>query len=681
MFADAATADFFRARLDHMIDLRQPLVVLASRMPWQQIEASLAHLFSRKAHTGLAMPDLDLFGEAALAAARQSNAGRPRIPLRTMIALLYLKHAFDLSDEAVVERWSDSPNMQYFPGMAYFEPCLPCDATTLVKFRRLLGEEGVEELLSQTITAAVSLKLIPAAALATVVVDSTVQEKAVAHTTDSKLLETARSKLVAAAQDTATTAYTPPPLTHLGSRPSFLLAPMSYADMLHGRQIANGLANLIATVGDHTPHDRIHGAPRWGSAQFLENVRQYPNAIDLDLACSPHGRAFVQRLCESAGVEKVSMTPPNAPLIADFEDRPIFFLEPTSFIASMHAAGIAAHSGRLVASVDDHSSTDTLHGAPRWSTHQFLEHARKCPNALAIDFSYTPNERGMAHRLCALAGVEKLDAVRAIAHCGQHAVYEPARAYRQRTLSRLDDFLRLAERLDDEFSVFTLYSNLMFRLTYERSHLLPAWATPVDEYFSASGDTSTFQLGQHEHFCDCGAFQGSMVQKFLEGTNSQYESMTAFEPDIINFQKLQDITSPCTPHFHAINKAVSDVQETLRFQETETVASHASPSGSISVAATRLDDELEKLTLLKMDIEGFEPKALAGASRLISTQRPRIAACVYHYALDLLDVVEQIDRMADNYHFRLRQHSSAFYYDLVLYASPIAGVAPPLWAA
>ncbi|MBK7720249.1 MAG: hypothetical protein IPJ36_16885 [Simplicispira sp.] len=39
---------------------------------------------------------------------------------------------------------------------------LPCDATTLIKFRRLLGEEGVEELLSQTITAAVSLNLIPA---------------------------------------------------------------------------------------------------------------------------------------------------------------------------------------------------------------------------------------------------------------------------------------------------------------------------------------------------------------------------------------------------------------------------------------------------------------------------------------------------------------------------------------
>lgn len=170
MFADAATEDFFRARLDHMIDLRHPLAVLASRMPWQQIEASVAHLFSRKAHTGQALPELDLFGEAPAPLVRQSNAGRPRVPLRTMIALLYLKHAFDLSDEAVVERWSETPRWQFFSGRSYYEERLPCDATTLVKFRRLLGEEGVEELLAQTVNLAVASKLIPASALASVLV-------------------------------------------------------------------------------------------------------------------------------------------------------------------------------------------------------------------------------------------------------------------------------------------------------------------------------------------------------------------------------------------------------------------------------------------------------------------------------------------------------------------------------
>jgi IS5 family transposase len=37
----ADTADFFRPRLSEMIDLRHPLAVLASRLPWAQIEAAL----------------------------------------------------------------------------------------------------------------------------------------------------------------------------------------------------------------------------------------------------------------------------------------------------------------------------------------------------------------------------------------------------------------------------------------------------------------------------------------------------------------------------------------------------------------------------------------------------------------------------------------------------------------
>jgi IS5 family transposase len=200
MLMDHATEDFFRLRLDHMIDLRHALAVLASRMPWQEIEASVAHLFSRKVRTDKTLPGIDLFGEQSHKLAVPSNAGRPRVALRTMIALLYLKHAFDESDEGVVQRWSETPVWQYFGGRAYFDQGLPCDATTLVKFRRLLGEEGVEALLAQTIHAAVNMKLISPKELASVVVDSTVQSKAIAHPTDSRLLETARDKLVQAAK-------------------------------------------------------------------------------------------------------------------------------------------------------------------------------------------------------------------------------------------------------------------------------------------------------------------------------------------------------------------------------------------------------------------------------------------------------------------------------------------------
>ena len=47
----------------------------------------------RKARAGVAMPNLDLFGQAPVVIARKSNSGRPRVALRIMIALLYLKHA------------------------------------------------------------------------------------------------------------------------------------------------------------------------------------------------------------------------------------------------------------------------------------------------------------------------------------------------------------------------------------------------------------------------------------------------------------------------------------------------------------------------------------------------------------------------------------------------------------
>lgn len=70
-----------------------------------------------------------------------------------------------------------------------------------MKFRQLLGEEGVEEMLAQTIHVAVELKLIKPQELTRVIVDTTVQSKAIAHPTDSRLLETARTKLVQAAKE------------------------------------------------------------------------------------------------------------------------------------------------------------------------------------------------------------------------------------------------------------------------------------------------------------------------------------------------------------------------------------------------------------------------------------------------------------------------------------------------
>ena len=88
------TDDFFRNRLDQMIDLRHPLAVLANRMPWQEIEASLAHRFARQVRTGKKIEDMNMFGPTvAVAGEGVSNAGRPCLHTRLMISLLYLKRA------------------------------------------------------------------------------------------------------------------------------------------------------------------------------------------------------------------------------------------------------------------------------------------------------------------------------------------------------------------------------------------------------------------------------------------------------------------------------------------------------------------------------------------------------------------------------------------------------------
>ena len=97
-----ATDDFFRARLDQVIDMRHPLAMLTTRMPWAQIEASLAPLFVQRPRPGRVVADADLFGTTAeLVGAGISNAGRPHLPIRLMVALLYLKHVYNESDESV----------------------------------------------------------------------------------------------------------------------------------------------------------------------------------------------------------------------------------------------------------------------------------------------------------------------------------------------------------------------------------------------------------------------------------------------------------------------------------------------------------------------------------------------------------------------------------------------------
>lgn len=163
--------DMFRQRLDELVNLKHPLAQLAQHIDWSVFEREWSGHFP-------------------------SSRGRPATSPRLVAGLLYLQHTFALSDEDVVWGWVENPYWQLFCGETWFQHRPPIDPSSLTRWRKRIGEEGLEWLLTQTIKAAESAQVVKRQSFQKVIVDSTVQEKAVAHPTDSKLLERARQQLV-----------------------------------------------------------------------------------------------------------------------------------------------------------------------------------------------------------------------------------------------------------------------------------------------------------------------------------------------------------------------------------------------------------------------------------------------------------------------------------------------------
>ncbi|MCC5809276.1 MAG: IS5 family transposase [Ectothiorhodospiraceae bacterium] len=154
--------DLFRQRLENLLDQRHPLVQLARRIRWEAFEEEWGGLF-------------------------ESTTGRPATRPRLIAGLMYLQHAYNLSDEAVIERWVENPYYQYFCGEEYFRHDFPIDPSSLVRWRQRVGEQGVELLLAQTVEVARGSGLVKRQSLERVSVDTTVMEKAVTYPTDAKL--------------------------------------------------------------------------------------------------------------------------------------------------------------------------------------------------------------------------------------------------------------------------------------------------------------------------------------------------------------------------------------------------------------------------------------------------------------------------------------------------------------
>ena len=161
-----------------VLDSEQELFKLTRIIDWKALEAEFGSLYC---------PD----------------NGRPGVPIRLMAGLHFLKHTFGLSDEQVVAQWVLNPYWQFFCGEEFFQHRLPIHPSQMTRWRKRIGEAGVEKLLGLTIEAGKRSRTITERSFEKVIVDTTVQPKAIQHPTDARLYRKVHAAMlrIAASED------------------------------------------------------------------------------------------------------------------------------------------------------------------------------------------------------------------------------------------------------------------------------------------------------------------------------------------------------------------------------------------------------------------------------------------------------------------------------------------------
>ena len=168
---DNRQKDLLRPALEDIIDLAHPLVRLAREIDWAFLDSRFASVCT-------------------------SGPGQPPLPTRLVAGLFILKHMHDLSDEVLCARWLENPYYQFFCGEVSFCHKLPFERSSLTHWRQRLGEEHLVALVQESLAVAHKTGALATRDLERVVVDTTVQPKAIAHPTDARLCHRALEKLV-----------------------------------------------------------------------------------------------------------------------------------------------------------------------------------------------------------------------------------------------------------------------------------------------------------------------------------------------------------------------------------------------------------------------------------------------------------------------------------------------------
>lgn len=222
-----------------------------------------------------------------------------------------------------------------------------------------------------------------------------------------------------------------------------------------------------------------------------------------------------------------------------------------------------------------------------------------------------------------------------------------------------EKYFWLYNQLADNISRNTLQNIVDFRFNFDYEIMRGFTYRLEEQYF----DVITFN--DEEVFLDCGGYDGETTKKFIQ-LNPTYKSVHVFEPSPKQFELIKrGMANYSNVNFYPF--ATNDKNTVLSFEANRGSASGLSENGDIRVKAVRLDDVVhEKVTFIKLDVEGAEFQSLIGAERLIKTYKPKLAVCVYHNQSDFWRIPELILSYNPNYEIFLRHYTEG-YLETVMY--------------
>lgn len=243
------------------------------------------------------------------------------------------------------------------------------------------------------------------------------------------------------------------------------------------------------------------------------------------------------------------------------------------------------------------------------------------------------------------------------------------------TLERLSKFLKensekfekMYQSLEDYRSKKIFYAILNNWYNYDFINLEQVMENCFSHYF----DLDIIPSCQEEVFVDLGAFNGDTVEDFIKIYGDNYKKIYAYEMTEQSMRELKERVKNY-PRIIYEQKAVSDEvgMGSIKIHEISTSSNQLELEEIGEIEVTSLDDDIgEKITMIKMDIEGSELKALKGAENHIIKDKPKLLLSVYHGYEELLTLWEYLEKLDLSYHYYLRYYGGPIFpTEIVLFA-------------